>query len=272
MRISPKEIQKSYAVLKHMARQQLDANRIDAAMEYIRHCCVLAQQFNWIYADPELEQIEKEIGERLIPHTFASYETDNNRVVLFDDFCLTYVLSLQYIEALLKSGKDVLLVSTRPIESDKNEQFFEYIKRFKTLRVAHIQEPNIEKRMKKVYDTIIDFHPSKLLLHIYATSIIVPVLYRLPKQIISYTINLADQTFWTGAGIIDYCIEFRPFGATISLERRGLKREQLLMLPFYPIHDKTRLKASRKRQMGMLPSSLEAMCIKQWIRNVFIGN
>lgn len=62
----------------------------------------------------------------------------------------------------------------------------------------------------------------------------VPVMCRLPKPITRYLINLQDQTFWLGGNAIDYSIEFRPFGASVSMERRGLKREQLLMLPFYP--------------------------------------
>ena len=33
-------------------------------------------------------------------------------------------------------------------------------------------------------------------------------------------------------------MEFRQFGASVSLQRRGLKREQLLMVPFYPADDR----------------------------------
>ncbi len=237
MRISPKEIQKSYAVLKGVARRHLDAGRIEDAMETIRHCVVLAQQFNWIYADADLEQMEKEIGERLIPRHIEDYKVDNNRVVVFDDFCVTFVLALQYIEALVKNGKEVMLLSTRPIEGPNNIRFFEYLKRYEKLQIVRIEEPQVDARMQKINNTIIEYRPSQLLLHLYANSIIIPILFCLPKQIKSYLINLADQTFWLGAGAIDYCIEFRPFGATVSRERRGIKPEQQLMLPFYPIVD-----------------------------------
>ena len=57
---------------------------------------------------------------------------------------------------------------------------------------------------------------------------------------ISFKLNLISVlnltfTYWMGASFIDYCFEFRPYGMTVSLEKRGLKPEQCLALPFYPI-------------------------------------
>lgn len=60
----------------------------------------------------------------------------------------------------------------------------------------------------------------------------------LPEGLTRYIINISDQTFWLGARSIDYCVEFRQFGASVSLQRRGLKHEQLLMVPFYPADDR----------------------------------
>lgn len=236
--------------MKSIARQNLHDGHVEQAMAYIHHCVVLAQQFNWIYADPELEQLEKEIGERLIPQRETDYTPNPNRVVLFDDFCITFILAVQYIEALQKAGKEVLVLHTRTVERDANKQFFAYVEQLKGVRVEHIQEPDVSKRIQKLYDTIIDFKPSQILLQLNGDSLVVPVLYRLPEQIKSYLINQADQMFWLGAGAIDYCIEFRPFGVAVSTECRGLKREQLLMLPFYPIRDKNPFEGFPKEADG----------------------
>lgn len=250
MKISLREIKQSYAVLKSVARQRLDAGDIGAAYNYIRQCEMLAEQYNWIYADDELEQMMREIGEHLIPQTVSDYEANPNRVVLFDDFCLTYILALQYLEALLKAGKEVLYVSTRPIEKEPIENFYAYIQKLKGLQILRIEEPDICKRIQRVHDTIVDFRPAHLLLQTYGISPVIPVLYRLPKQIKSYMINQADQRFWLGVRAISHCIEFRPFGVAVSLERRGLKRERLLMLPFYPIRDKNPFEGFPKEADG----------------------
>ena len=70
-----------------------------------------------------------------------------------------------------------------------------------------------------------------------ADAVVLPALYVLPSSIQRYIINLADQTFWLGKKAIDYSIEFRQFGVSISQQRRGIKPEQQLLVPFYPIDD-----------------------------------
>jgi len=52
-----------------------------------------------------------------------------------------------------------------------------------------------------------------------------------------YQINLTDHTFWIGVNSIDYCIEFRKYGASISKHYRGIDCSRLLELPYYPCID-----------------------------------
>ena len=252
MVISEREIKKSYVVLKSMAQHKLEDGDIEAAMSYIHHCVVLAEQYNWIYEDDDLESMERKIGEIIISQKTKEYISNPNRVVVFDDFCLTYILVLQYILALLKANKEVLFISSRPIQKQQNQDFFDYISNLNGLQIKHIVEPDIQVCIKKIYTSIVDFQPSFLFLQLYGTSPIIPVLYCLPKQIKSYLINQADQRFWLGSRAIDYCIEFRPFGVSVSLERRGLKPEQLIMLPFYPIHDKNPFEGFPKETEGSI--------------------
>lgn len=237
LRVSPREIKKSYEGLKCIAKGLIAEGNVENAYRYVNNCAVLAQQFNWIYSDFELEEVEEKIAERLLPNSIPDYMAQEDRVVFYDDFCQTFVLAIQYIDALLKMGKRVLFVTARNNFNDNTDRFFSHIKRYKEIEVVLIKEPTVSQTIKALFDTILSYKPSSIFLHLYANSIIVPVLYALPRRITSYLINLADQTFWLGAKAIDYCIEFRPFGATVSLERRGLKREQLLMMPFYPIID-----------------------------------
>lgn len=52
-----------------------------------------------------------------------------------------------------------------------------------------------------------------------------------------YLINLTDHAFWLGINALDYCLEFREYGASISANYRGLQKSQLIMQPYYPIVD-----------------------------------
>ena len=235
--ITPTEIRKAYKGLKAIARKHLKCGDMEKSFHYVNHCSVVAQQFNLIYADSELENIIGNIGKLIIPTIPTEYKTIEDRVVFIDDFCVTFVLGVQYIDALIAAGKKVLFLTCHPCDRKGNKTFFEYISRLPNVEIKKIKNGDLQKKITSLYDEITNYHPSKLFLHIAANSSITPLLYRLPKQITKYIINLADQTFWTGTNAIDYSLEFRPFGATVSLERRQLKKEQLLMLPFYPVND-----------------------------------
>lgn len=54
----------------------------------------------------------------------------------------------------------------------------------------------------------------------------------------SYLVNLTDHAFWLGAKCLDTCIEFRDYGASISNDYRGISRDKLVKLPYYPEVDR----------------------------------
>lgn len=54
-----------------------------------------------------------------------------------------------------------------------------------------------------------------------------------------YRINFVDHAYWLGGvRAFDYCIEFRDFGAFISGNFRGIPKNRIIMLPYYPYIDK----------------------------------
>lgn len=238
IRASRKEIRKAYSLMKEQALAEFAKGNVGKSMTWIQRCTVLAQQYNWIYADDELEGLMQGIGERLIPGPDEDFQPVSGRIVFYDDFCTSFVLALQYLRALVAAGNEVLYVTVKH-EDDKN--------RFSTIIPEVSTYPNVkvvclpkEKRteiIRNLYAETVAFRPQKILLHIKAFSNALPAIYRLPKRIEKYIINLADQTFWLGRDAIDYSLEFRPFGASVSMDRRGLKKEQLLMVPFYPVPD-----------------------------------
>lgn len=62
-----------------------------------------------------------------------------------------------------------------------------------------------------------------------------PVLMQAYEGVLTrYVVNLTDHAYWLGARAIDKCIEFRDYGASISSEYRGIPREKIVKLPFYP--------------------------------------
>lgn len=240
MKLTLTEIKKSYSVIKQLAFEEYRNGNLEGSLEFIDHATVLAQQFNWIYSDAELENFLQCLSKKIINDNERKFSPVKNRVVFFDDFCTSFVLAIQYLNALVAADKEILYITGRDIYADtKFVHIIDIIKNYPKLsvKIIPLKGQSRESRIKYIYQAIVDFGPSKLLLHINANSICVPALYALPKKITRYLINLADQTFWLGSSGIDYSLEFREFGASVSLQRRGLSQKQLLLIPFYPVAD-----------------------------------
>ena len=114
LKLTISDIKQAYAVLKGVARRHLNDGRLNETMDIIRHCVVLAQQFNWIYTDDEIELLLKQMGQKVLTKEYTYVKPNPNRVIFLDDFCVSFVLSVQYIDALIASGKEILYIATLP--------------------------------------------------------------------------------------------------------------------------------------------------------------
>lgn len=231
------DIKAAYKGVKHQAKQAAKNGNYEQSLQLVRHCATIAQQFNWIYADEELEDLLRDISTKIITPSSEPYVPIENRVVLYDDFCVSYVLALQYIEALVEAGKEVLYLTVAQ-QSGKYATIISTIEeKYPQVKIVVIPNANRVKLAQNIYGEILAYKPEKVLFHIFAHSVCIPAIYAFPSKIDTYIINLADQTFWLGAKAIKYVLEFRQFGVSVSQQRRGIKPHQQLLIPFYPIID-----------------------------------
>jgi len=239
MTLTKRNIQSGFNAIKKKAAKALRNGNYTDAKHYLDVCSIIGGQFNLQYADDEVESMLKQIAKKTISKVI-NFEPNPENWVLYDDFCTTYVLGLQWLEAMALSGKNILYVTTRDVNKEsRHKNILDRVAEYENVTVEIIPQGNAFERAQALYDTLVGFRASKLVMHKRPVmSVIDLVLPILPKGIVSYVINLSDQTFWLGAKYINYCLEFRQFGASVSLQRRGLKREQLLMVSFYPADDR----------------------------------
>lgn len=235
------DVKKAYQLLKQKAFAEFKAQQYVEAWQTMKDASGPAIELNWEYADDELEQLLQLLAWQWIPQsTIDNWQsTIDNRVVVLDDWCTSYVLVLQYIDALVDAGKEILYITSKDIASSPHKNIIERISKYPKL-TYHVLPQNtqpIEQWCMDVYDKIIAFAPSKIIAHIGPCSQFLPVIARLPEGVETYRSNLDDQCFWIGKSVIDYSLEFRPFGVAVSRERRGIKPEQQLYVPFYPVKD-----------------------------------
>lgn len=239
MSLTKKDIRNGIEAIKKKTKKAYRKGHYSDAMHFIDVYTNISAQFNQQYADDDIELLLNHIAEKTIKQV-GDYEALSDRWVLYDDFCTTYVLGLQWLDAMAHSGKKLLYITTRNVTAEsRHKNILDKVYEYDNVSVIIIQQGNAFERAQALYDALVAFQASKLVMHKYPVlSTINLVLPILPKGIVSYVINLSDQTFWLGSKYIDYCLEFRPFGVSVSLQRRGLKREQLLMVPYYPADDR----------------------------------
>lgn len=237
MKVNLRVVKAGYKGIKKLAFKAFEAGNYEKSLSYIEKASILATQIMWRYADEELDSLQAKIAEECIKKRDGEYVVDSKKVVFYDYFGLTFILALQYLRTLSNLGYEVLYLMEERVNVEPT--ILDSIDLEKNITIKIIKtNTNILNRINDIYHSILDYKPSKLFLHINTVSACLPVLHHLPKQITKYYINLGDHAFWLGSTAVDYSFEFRSFGAVVSEEMRGLKKEQLLLLPYYPIVDK----------------------------------
>lgn len=233
------EVKAVYAELKKAAIAYYEKGQYVDSWLAVRDAVDVIQQFSWEYCDDELEVLLEQLSKQFIADVPTNYQGDDNRVVVVDDWCTSYVLVMQYIDALVAAGKEILYITSKDIEASSYKNIIPTIKNYPKLTYCILPAGKqiIDAWTQDVYARILAFCPSKVVAHIGCVSPFLPTLYRLPDGLNIYRSNLDDQVFWLGKKAIDYCLEFRPFGVAVSQDRRGLKEAQQLYVPFYPIKD-----------------------------------
>ena len=267
--VTLRDIRQGYHGLKRLAQKSAKIGDYATSMKYIGHCATIASQFNWIYADDELEELLDIIARAKINTKLAKgFEPIEDNWVFFDDYCTSYVLALQWMNALSKTGKSILYVTSQfSFEGRRDISILGDIEKLPNVVVDVVPDGGIFDRVNYLYNSLLKFRGSKIILHKAMNSLIQLPLCILPKEITVYNINLGDQFFWLGVRHINYNIEFRPFGATVSIQQRGFKAEQLLMIPFYPANENRPFEGFPKGCDGKLVIFSGGDYYKTWDKN-----
>lgn len=238
-RLTIYDIQKAYSLIKQKAQEQYVDGHTIAAWNIMHIAEYIIQEFNWEYTDDELEELLQRIAEKWIYDIPIKYTPEDNKIVVVDDWCTSYVLVVQYLDALVAAGKEILYITSKDIEKTQHKNIIGRISKYPKLTYLIIPNNSmpIDKWCVDVYKQIVAYQPSKIIAHISSCSWFLPVIARLPENLPTYRSNLDDQCFWLGRSVVDYVLEFRPFGVAVSRERRRLKPEQQLYVPFYPVVD-----------------------------------
>ena len=225
-----------YSALIKSAHRYSDKGKWSKALTDLESAAAWAYAFNWMYTDRDADSLLKSIAVKTIPQS----EINNvvpRRCVLVDSFCMDNKgLTQQYMRAMIQNQMEILYICTSKI-LDHGTDILKELRNYSKAELLLFNQTDGDrvKMALKIAQAIKDYSPSSVFLHIAHWDTAALMACCSVKGAIIYNINLTDHAYWLGASFLDYNLEFRPYGMTVSLERRGLKSEQLLPLPFYSI-------------------------------------
>lgn len=224
--------------LKRIINKNCEQN-YEVAMAAMSAYCNLSYHWNQFYSDDEVEKQICKISEKLFDKkSINNYCGDKNAVLFYDGVGHdTRGLVLNYLNALKANGYKIVYAVVKTTEKQPTV--------LKLLSDANVEI--IYFKSKKYVDlfnelvtVFLKYKPGHAFFYAYPRDISAAAAFHAFEGKVSrYQINLTDHAFWIGKCAFDYCLEFREYGAGISVGYRGIPIEKLRYIPYYPWVDKS---------------------------------
>ena len=234
--LAEREITSTYNKIKASAGKSFAKGDYDKCLDQIELSANIAYNFNYIYKDDYLEDLLASLSGKMFGKS-TDATVISGRFVFYDYFGMANRgLTQQYIKALIALDLEFMYVLEN--YSLKAEMILDEIKSYDKAQIV-IVEPSLSllEKIKYVYKSVLAYRPEKAFLHLHPASVVAVTVWNALSHVERYQINLTDHAFWLGVGCIDFSLEFRDYGCTVSFEQRGIPKEKLLLQPFYPITD-----------------------------------
>lgn len=227
----------TYNRIKDLIYRDYFHKDFDRCVHKITAFAKFAYKFNWIYSDDQIEHLMQSISINILP-LYTDENRDRNKWVFYDSFFRdNSVLTEQYIKAFISYGIDLLIISENN-DRESSKRILSHVLSYSKVKVIYVDDSQpLSKRLNQLYNYIADFRPDKIFMQLAPWSASAVILFNAFHSIPRYYISINDHTFCLGKLCTDFSIEFRNRGRIVSLEKRGLKPNQILVAPYYPIID-----------------------------------
>ena len=243
MKPTIRDVRRCYSKIKQLARTAISERDYNRAAGELALSARIAYLFNWIYSDPETDDMIRRIGRALFDEK-SPEPRQTARYAMYNSFGReNRGLTQQYIRALRALQVEFLYIfedrskAMAGVESD----LAACGDRVEIFEITPSLPPT--KQAEQLHRKLREYAPQVLLVQIAPWSVMPLIAFSALPEIAKYNINLTDHAFWLGSGIFDRNIEFRDFGWTISLEKRRFAMSQLI--PF----------STKPRSKDFLPKS-----------------
>lgn len=234
-------VQQQYDKCVRIINKALEKNDYEKAMAGISVCSSLLYLWNQKYTDQFLEESIKIVADNTVTAGVVSLKKrkDDGPILFYDNFGLdTRGLALIYIKALVATGRQIIYLTTSKGENNQPEIDKALNASENAVKLYFNKYDSYKKKLKELQQVITTYKPSHAFL--YTTpddSAGIAVFTQMEGKVKRFQINLTDHAYWLGLNAFDYCIEFRDYGASVSVNYRGIDKDKEILLPYYPVID-----------------------------------
>jgi len=240
-RITLEQVNYDFEKLKNHAIKLFNQNKLAQCIRTIEVAGNLMYNFNVKYTDAGIENLIVKISRKIFNNekNVFNAEYEDKKIIFYDYFALdNRGLTQQYLRGLMDLNYEILYITYHLNDKNKSTNIINELNEYGKSRIYYIKNKNYIKASIELYYAIKDFKSNKALIHTSPFDMIGLTTFAfLENKINRFLINITDHAFWLGKSSADYFIEFRSYGFNISVKYRGIDKEKLLILPYYPIQD-----------------------------------
>jgi hypothetical protein len=252
MKLTEDKVKLLYEKYLCKANREFVKGNYSKCLTFLKVTAYTGYYFYLGYKDENLESLLIGLSNKIKQaDNFTS--TPSNRFIFYDSFSIDNGgLVQQYLSALISIKHEIIYITERKDFMQRSSAIRTLLEEYGKAIVKVVPTELSEfAKAQFVYDSILLSNSDKLLIHTKPDSISANVaFYAISSKIMRYKINITDHTFWVGAGCLDYSFEFRPFGCTLSALERGVSKDHIFYMPFYPIMNKKQFDGYPKEADG----------------------
>ena len=215
--------------LKRKTEKYIAKGKYERALDDISVAANVLYETNQYLYDEQLERYTAQISDKF---SFSTPHSAKKKVLFFDGFGMeSRGLAKIYLSCLADNYDTVYCTLKR--FKDRIPALLNILG--KRSKIYYIDDVSYVRKVKDISDIIIKENPSDMFIYITpfdVSAITAFTAYRGKGK--RYLINLTDHAFWLGRNAYDRLIEFRDYGAYLSLTERKETAKKIVKIPMYP--------------------------------------
>ncbi|MGE4500915.1 MAG: hypothetical protein AB7C96_11260 [Hydrogenovibrio sp.] len=223
----------------------IDHKKIEQAFQLIETVAHIYYHTALGYKFPSLDaKIDMALKVYKVNKEDINFDCPNDDYVLFVDYFGwdNKGLTIQYVNALLKSDKKLLYLHLNSSKEFLNTEIYSFLKK-QNISILFVNKSlSLTKKLDLIFSMLRVYKLTHIFFHTAPWDILSVAIAAKYLDSKRYQINITDHAYWLGVDFFDYIINFRQVGVDISVLCRESSIVKQILIPMYASKPSAKLK------------------------------